>query len=84
MHKNLKEHHVYKKYIWNLATCSCKNGKYLVSIIKDSVINEKKKNFFLIKKVTWETKKLFILLTFLLITIALLEAVSICCYKIKY
>ena len=24
--------------IWNPATCSCKNGKYLVSIIEDSVI----------------------------------------------
>ena len=27
-----------KDYIWNPATCSCKNGKYLESIIDDSVI----------------------------------------------
>ena len=27
-----------KDYIWNPATCSCKNGKYLASIIDDSVI----------------------------------------------
>ena len=25
--KNPKEIHVYEKYIWNPATCSCKNGK---------------------------------------------------------
>ena len=25
-------------YIWYLATCSCENGKYLVSIIGDSII----------------------------------------------
>ena len=27
-----------KDYIWNPASCSCKNGKYLASIIYDSVI----------------------------------------------
>ena len=27
-----------KDYIWNPATCSCENGKYLASIIDDSVI----------------------------------------------
>ena len=27
-----------KDYIWNPATCSCKNGKNLASIIDDSVI----------------------------------------------
>ena len=37
--KNPKEHHVCEKdYIWNPATCSCENGKYLKSIIDDSVI----------------------------------------------
>ena len=25
-------------FIWNLATCSCENGKYLVGIIDNSVI----------------------------------------------
>ena len=27
-----------KDYIWNPATCSCENDKYLASIIDDSVI----------------------------------------------
>ena len=27
-----------KKYYWNPATCSCRNGRYLLSIIDDSVI----------------------------------------------
>ena len=34
-----KEHHVQgKDYIWNPARCSCKNGKYLTSILDDSVM----------------------------------------------
>ena len=38
-----------KNYIWNPPPCSCKNGKYLASIIDDSVITcdeitEKTKN----------------------------------------
>ena len=34
-----EKHHICEKYyIWNPATCSCKNGKYLASIIDDSVI----------------------------------------------
>ena len=34
-----KKRHLYEKdYIWNPATCSCKNGKYLASITNDSVI----------------------------------------------
>ena len=44
--KTPKEHH----YIWNPATCSCENNKYLASIIHDSEITcdkiiEKKKNY---------------------------------------
>ena len=27
-----------KDYIWNPATCSCENGKYLASIMDDSAI----------------------------------------------
>ena len=27
-----------KVYIWNPATCSCENGKYVESIIDDSVV----------------------------------------------
>ena len=26
-----------KKYIWNPSTCICENGKYLISIMNDSV-----------------------------------------------
>ena len=36
------------------------------------------------KKVAYKTKKLYISLAFLLITISLLIAVSIYCYQIKY
>ena len=32
-----KKHHICAK-VWNLATCCCKNGKYLASIIDDSII----------------------------------------------
>ena len=35
--KNPKKHFVCK-YFWNTVTCSCKNGKYLASIIDNSVI----------------------------------------------
>ena len=35
-----KKHHVCEKgYIWNPATCSCKNRKYLASIMDDSDFN---------------------------------------------
>ena len=27
-----------KDYVWNPATCSCNNGKYLASVMDDSVI----------------------------------------------
>ena len=34
-----KKHYICEKdYIWNPATCSCKNDKYLVNIIDNSVI----------------------------------------------
>ena len=33
-----KRHICEKNCIWNPATCSCKNGKYLASIVDDSVI----------------------------------------------
>ena len=29
---------MFNYYIWNPATCSCENGKYLASIVDDSVI----------------------------------------------
>ena len=87
-----KKHHVCEKdYVWNPATCKYENGKYLASFMGDSAImcneiiepyddktnsNEKQANC--------KTQKLYILLAFLLITIALLMAVSIYCYLIKY
>ena len=34
-----KKHHICEKdYIWNPGACICENGKYLASIIDDSVI----------------------------------------------
>ena len=89
-----KEDHICEKdYIWNPATCSCENGKYLASIIDDSVITcdeiiEETKNIptnFNEKIIIiCETKEFYILLTFLSVTIALLIAVSIYFYLIKY
>ena len=84
-----------KDYIWNPVTCSCKNGKYLASITGDSVIKCDEildtTNTFLTKTILTDfndpkisiSYSLVILLTFLL-TIALLIAVSIYCYLIKY
>ena len=42
MKVNLKVKDIYiyiceNDYLWNPATCNCKNGKYLASIIDDSV-----------------------------------------------
>ena len=35
----VKKYHICQKnYIWNSVTCSCKNYKYLASIIDDLVI----------------------------------------------
>ena len=81
-----------KKILLNPATCSCKNGKNLASIIDDSVITwneiiEETKTIrtnFNEKNATCEIENIYILLAFLLITIALLIAVSIYCYPIKY
>ena len=36
--RSAEKHICEKDYIWNPATCSCKNGKYLASIIDNSVI----------------------------------------------
>ena len=35
---SVKCHACGKKFIWNPSTCSCKNGKYLASIMDDSAI----------------------------------------------
>ena len=90
-----KKHHICEKdYIWNPATCSCKNGNYLASVIDHSVVTsdeiidaEEKKavtTSFNEKKSACKTRNVYILVAFLLITIALLIAVSIYCYLIKY
>ena len=93
MEINIYEIHVYEKdYIWHCSKCICENGKYLASIMDDStiicdeVIEEIKtiRTNFNEKKVNCKTQFSFILLAFLLITIALLIAVSIYCYLIKY
>ena len=82
-----KKHHICQKdYIWNPATCSCENGKYLASIIDNSVItcdeiiDAKTKTVttnFNEKNAICKTTSFYILLDFVLITIALLIAVSI-------
>ena len=37
--KSKKKHHECEKdFIWNTATCSCENGKYVISITSDLVI----------------------------------------------
>ena len=90
--KNLRKHHVCKKdNIWNPATCSYKIGKYLASIIDDSMIacNEIKvktktiSTNFNEKKITCKCTLLYFTHLFT-ITIPLLIAVSIYCYLIKY
>ena len=97
-----KKHYICEKdYIWNPATCSCENGKYLTSINDNSVItcdeiidsevesyNKGEKisvtTSFNEKHAICKTKKVYILLALLLITISSLIAVSIYCYLIKY
>ena len=92
-----KQNHVYEKdYVWNPATCNCENGKYLASIMDDLAItcneiiesyDEETKNIptnFNEKNITCKTQNFYVLFIFSLITIALLVAVSIYCYLIKY
>ena len=92
-----KKHDICEKdYTQNPATCSSKNGKYLASITDDSVItceeiidayaeaksyDEETKT--IMKNIISERKSFYILLTFLLITMALLIAVSIWYYLTK-
>ena len=78
---------MWKDCVWNPSTYNCENGKYLASILDDSVIicdeiiyaEEKTLNE---KNITCKTQNFYILLTFLLITITLLIGVSIYCYLI--
>ena len=84
-----------KDYIWNPTTCSCENGKYLASIIDnlmitcDEIIDAETKSYYNEAKTVrtklneknaiFETKTFYFLLSFLLITIALLIIVNIYC-----
>ena len=72
-----------KDYVWNLSTYNCENGKYLASIMDDSVImwndiieSQNEETNFSEERITR--------LVIFLITIALLIAVSIYYYLIKY
>ena len=78
-----------KDNVWNSVPCSCGNGKYLESILNNSMIvcdevkelyNEET-NFN--EKSTCKTQNVCILLAFLLIIIALLIVVCIYCNLIK-
>ena len=82
-----KRHVCEENYIWNPAASICKNGKYSANIIDDSVItceeitdaegksiDEEAKTVptnFNEKNITCKAQNFYILLTFLLITIAL-------------
>ena len=71
---------MWKRLICNPATFSFENGKYLASVIEDSVITSDKileetetvATNFNLKIAICETKKIYISLAFLLITISLL------------
>ena len=87
-----QKHHICEKdYIWNPATCSCENEKYLASIIDDSVITcdeiiEETKTIptnFNEKNTKSTIQNFYISLVFLLFIISLL-IFSIYCYLIKY
>ena len=79
-----------KDFIWNPATRTCENGKYLRNVIDnslimcDEIIEVTKTALTKTVRTKCTSKHFYILLTFLLITIALLIAVSIYCYLIKY
>ena len=79
-----------KHYIWNHNTCICENWKYLASIINDSVITcyeiiegTVTADFKRKKRNLWNAK-FYVIVVFLLITIALLIVVNIYCYLRKY
>ena len=85
-----------KDYFWNPPTCNFENGKYLASIMDDSVItcdeiiesyDRETKTVptnFNEKNITCRTPNFYILLAFLLITMVLLIVISIYSYQIKY
>ena len=85
-----RKHHICEKdYVWNYATCNCKYGKYLASVINDSGLksnDEKTKTFptnFNENNIPYKSQNVSILFILLLITIALLIANSTYYYLIK-
>ena len=85
-----KLHVCEKDHLCNSATCNCENGKYSASIMNDSailcdeIIEEIIPTNLNKNKGNCKTQNFYILLLFLLVTIALLIVVSIYCYLIKY
>ena len=86
-----KLHVCEKNYVWNPATCNCQNGKYLASTMDDSAItcdgiieSYKDEKNYMKKEQPIKHKISIFYLHFFKITIALLIAVSIYCYLIKY
>ena len=80
-----------KDQIWNLAKCRCENGKYLGRLLTVSDYvwwncrrNTNSCNNLNRKNAICKTKNFYIVFAFLLITIALLVAVSIYPSMIKY
>ena len=78
-----------KDYVWNSSTCNCENGKCSANIMDNSAImcdevieSYEKETNFKEKKATCKTQNFYILLVFLLITIASLIAFSSYCYLI--
>ena len=84
-----KKHIRKEDCVRNPSICICENGKYLASIMDDSaiicdqIIYAAEPNF-IEKDITCKTQNFYVLLAFLLITIAFLIAVSIYCDLIKY
>ena len=78
-------------YIWNSATCSCKNGKYLTSIIDNSVIrcdeiiNAVSPNVPTTMSTNFQKKKVrykmnFSILLTVLLVLLLLFIIAVICY----
>ena len=90
--KNPREHPVWgQNYIWNPATCSWENGKYIGSIIVDSVItcDEIIEETKTVPTKSISTKTILIKCTsknlhFTSLIIALLVIVTIYCFFIKW
>ena len=89
-----KIHVCEKDYVWNPDRYNCRNGKCLASIMDDSAIiyDEVIKSYdeeiktiptnFNQKKLTYKTQRFYILLVFLLITVALFIAAKISSKKV--